>query len=74
MKKTGKYGMSAETITLKTIKYIRDGYTWNEVAELMSYSKGYLQSLCKAHYKRESSYKASWKWQGKMPKGKVQYC
>jgi len=58
MKKTGKYGMSAETITLKTIKYIRDGYTWNEVAELMSYSKGYLQSLCKAHYKRESSYKA----------------
>ena len=58
MKKTGKYGMSAETITLKTIKYIREGYTWNEVAELMSYSKGYLQSLCKAHYKRESSYKA----------------
>lgn len=58
MKKTGKYGMNAETITLKTIKYIRDGYTWNEVTELMSYSKAYLQSLCKAHYKRESSYKA----------------
>lgn len=58
MKKTGKFGMNAETITLKAIKYIRDGYTWNEVVGLMSYSKGYLQSLCKAHYKRESSYKA----------------
>lgn len=58
MKTTGKFGMNAETITLKAIKYIRDGYTWNEVVGLMSYSKGYLQSLCKAHYKRESSYKA----------------
>ena len=46
-----------KTITLKTIKMIRSGATWQEVSELMCYSIGYLQSLCKAYYKRPENYR-----------------